>query len=177
MKAFKTVFMLAVMAALLGSLSACAVTDVHRGQSLAKNADWALLPIVNYAQEPEAGHRAEAILSTLLRKRGIENLQTYPDTNSGGFPELNDQKVSASALQWARKQHLRYAVRGSVEEWEYKSGLDGEPAVGITIQVIDVPTGKVLWSASGARSGWGYGTLSGTAQKLLNNLLSGMPLE
>ena len=177
MRVLKSVFMLVVMAGMLASLSACAVTDVHRGQSLSKKASWALLPLANYAQEPEAGHRAEAILSTLLRKRGIDNLQEYSDTSSGGFPELNDQKVENKALDWARNQHLRYAVRGSVEEWEYKSGLDGEPAVGITIQVIDVSTGKVLWSASGARSGWGYGTLSGTAQKLLNNLLSGMPLE
>lgn len=177
MKAFKTVLLPVLTATLLIGLTGCAVTNVHRGPDLSGKANWALLPLANYAQEPEAGHRAEAILSTLLRNRGIENLQQYSEANTNGFPELNDQKVKSKALQWAKHHNIRYAVGGAVEEWEYKSGLDGEPAIGITIQVTDVATGKVVWSASGARSGWGYGTLSGTAQKLLNNLLSRMPLQ
>jgi hypothetical protein len=47
-----------------------------------------------------------------------------------------------------------------------------EPVVGLTIRVIAIPSGAVVWSATGAQSGWSTGSLSGTAQKLLRELIS-----
>lgn len=158
-------------------LAGCAVQDVHRPDALATDTEWALLPMVNYAQTPQAGQRAEAILSTLLHKHGVGHLRRYPAQRDGGLPELNDEHRLDTAMAWARDAGMLYGVRGSVEEWQYKTGLDGEPVVGLTVQVVDVPSGRVLWSASGARSGWGYGTLSGTAQELLRDLVAELPLR
>lgn len=76
----------------------------------------------------------------------------------------------------ANKHNFSYAVTGSVEEWQYKLGVGSEPAVGLTIRVIEVATGKVIWSASGSRSGWSTGSLSGTAQKLLRDLISSIQI-
>ena len=59
---------------------------------------------------------------------------------------------------------------GSVEEWRYKVGVDGEPAVGITLQLIDLPSGAVIWTASGSKTGWSREGLTATAQKLLVEL-------
>lgn len=59
-----------------------------------------------------------------------------------------------------------------MSEWRYKVGVDGEPAVGITLQVIDVPSGNVIWSATGSRTGWSRDAVSAVAQKLLRELLS-----
>jgi hypothetical protein len=42
----------------------------------------------------------------------------------------------------------------------------------LTIRVIAIPSGAVVWSATGAQSGWSTGSLSGTAQKLLRELIS-----
>jgi hypothetical protein len=44
--------------------------------------------------------------------------------------------------------------------------------VGISLQLIDVASGQVVWSATGSDSGWSRASLSGTAQKLLRRLLA-----
>jgi TolB-like protein len=76
------------------------------------------------------------------------------------------------ALEWARGERARYALTGTVDEWRYKVGVDGEPAVGITLQVIEVQSGNVIWSAAGSRTGWSRDAVSAVAQKLLRQLLS-----
>ncbi len=76
------------------------------------------------------------------------------------------------ALEWARGERARYALTGAVQEWRYKVGVDGEPAVGISLQLIDVASGQVVWSATGGDSGCSRASLSGTAQKLLRRLLA-----
>ena len=138
-----------------------------------------LLPLVNNSQTPMAGQRAAAILQTLLRARGVENLQEPPpeavDGPRGRLPEISDRRRLARAVAWARKHGFRYGVTGSVEEWRYR-GLDGRPAAGATVMVLDLASGKVLFSASGAMSGWGRDTVSGIAQKLLRDLVEGMEL-
>jgi len=58
-----------------------------------------------------------------------------------------------------------------VEEWRYKVGVDGEPAAGVTLQILDVATGDILWSGSGGQSGWSREALSAVAQKLIRKLL------
>lgn len=166
------------MALGLALLAGCAVqsTSRHTVAPLPADAQWALLPMVNYAETPQAGQRAEAILFTLLHQRGVD-LRRYPARTGDALPDLNDERRFQEALDWARTGDVRYGIAGSVEEWQYKAGLDGEPAVGLTVQVIDVASGRVLWSASGARSGWGYDTLSGTAQELLRDLADDLPLQ
>ncbi len=161
----------------LAMLSGCAVTDVHQQQSLSTSARWAQLPIANYAESPQAGERAAAILATLLHQRGIAQITPAPAGDSGGLPEFDQNAKLDEALNWARGQGYQYGVTGSVEEWQYKTGLDGEPAVGISLRVVDVNTGQTVWSASGAKAGWGYSTVSGTAQKLMSDLVSDLPLQ
>ena len=51
---------------------------------------------------------------------------------------MNRVTSRAKLLAWARSTHARYAVTGAVNEWTYKVGLDGEPVVGIAIQLIDL---------------------------------------
>ncbi|MBO9471893.1 hypothetical protein J7355_17510 [Endozoicomonas sp. G2_2] len=172
----RTTFIASLFALALITLSGCAVTDVHRSQQLDANARWALLPIANYAETPQAGERAEAILTTLLHQQGVSQLTPAPRTNNGGLPEFDQAAALDQAVTWARNQGYRYGVTGAVEEWQYKTGLDGEPAVGISLRVIDVNTGATVWSASGSKAGWGYATVSGTAQQLMSGLVGDMPL-
>ena len=81
-----------------------------------------------------------------------------------------------ASLTRARTAGFLYGVTGSVEEWRYRSGIDGEPAIGLTVEVIDIATGKVLWSGTGSRAGWGREVLTGTAQKLLSSILQEMEM-
>jgi hypothetical protein len=158
-------------------VAGCSTATVQSGQPLEAAHRWVLLPVQNYAQTPQAGERMEAILATLVRGRGVNNLVIYPTVAAAdGMPVLDERERYAKSLAWARQQGFDYALTGSVEEWRYKSGVEGEPAVGTSVQVVEVATGQVLWSACGARSGWGRETVSGTAQKLLKDLLANLPV-
>ena len=161
-------------------LGACATLDQNSSSSaLDRNAKWALLPIINHTDVPQAGLRAEAITEVLLRSRQISNLRRYPPTlNPDSLFEPAERKAALDAMNWAREQGMRYAVTGAVDEWHYKVGIDGEPAVGMTLQIIDLKDGdRVVWSAAGAKSGWSRDALSAVAQDLINDLLDGASLK
>ncbi|CAJ0776219.1 hypothetical protein LMG7141_00466 [Ralstonia condita] len=155
------------------ALSACAVVDSGRAPPGSTTDAWVVLPIVNYTETPQAGMRAETIAASILKARGFTNLRQYPASLNGeSLFEPAEREAVARALDWARSEKARYALTGAVDEWRYKVGVDGEPAVGITLQVIDVQSGNVIWSAAGSRTGWSRDAVSAVAQKLLRQLLS-----
>lgn len=167
-----------ILAAILIVLIAgCAVSSNHGKQSTAADARWVQLPMINYASTPHAGQRAGSILTTLLGRYGLSDISRAPHDQSSGLPDLDPQAGYQNALDWARAQDYRYGVTGTVAEWQYKTGLDGAPAIGLSLRVIDIETGAVIWSGSGSRAGWGYSTVSGAAQKVLDKLVGDMPLR
>jgi TolB-like protein len=172
----KTRFFLFIVS--FGALAACSVIDIQKGASFSSSQPWAILPFQNYSQTPRAGEQVEEIVATLLRIRGIPNIEMYQpqDEDKSGWLELNDRTRQQKALLSAARNNVSYAVTGSVDEWQYKLGVGSEPVVGLTVRVIEVPSGKIVWSASGARSGWSTGSLSGTAQKLLKDLISSIEI-
>lgn len=161
-----------VLAAGLLILGGCTTTHVPPGPAgLDPDGGWALLPIANYTETPQAGLRAEAILDSLVRGRGLHGLRRYPSAlNTESLFEPAAQNPLEKARDWAVAQDLRYALTGSVDEWRYKVGVDGEPAVGITLQLLDLRSGDVIWSATGSKTGWSREALSAVAQKLIAEL-------
>lgn len=162
------------------SLTSCAVLDIEPNSTpLDRSAKWVLLPIVNHTDVPQAGLRAEAVTEVLLRSRGLGNLRRYPPTiNQDSLFEPAERKAVIEAMNWAREQGVLYAVTGAVDEWRYKVGIDGEPAVGLTLQIIDLSDeGRVVWSAAGSKSGWSREALSAVAQKLIKEMLAGVPIK
>ena len=168
--------MVAMLAAVVVS-AGCPVRSVHTPVTLKTGARWVLLPLLNHSQTPQASERAEAILETLLRSQGIGNLVQCPaEQMNGELPELRERRRLEKGMAWARKNRFRYGVTGSVEEWRYR-GLDGQPAAGLTVRVIDLTSGKTVFSASGAKAGWGRDTISGVAQNLLEDLTDHLRLQ
>lgn len=160
------------------TLAACTTTTTVSapGVTLDAGAKWALLPITNHTDTPQAGLAAEAITENLLRAHGIANLGHYPPNLSRDtLFEPAERSVVEEARKWASGAGMRYGVTGMVEEWRYKVGIDGEPAVGVTLQVIDLENGQVVYSASGAKSGWSRESLAGVANKLLASLVDRIP--
>ncbi|MGB0908783.1 MAG: penicillin-binding protein activator LpoB [Nitrospirales bacterium] len=152
--------------------SACSVIDHSVEPILDAQASWALLPIVNHTATPQAGRRAEAITEALLYSEGVRNLQRYPSRlQDESFLLGSDNKLYESALNWAKEQEVRYAMTGTVDEWRYKVGIDGEPAVGVSLRLLDLTTNTVVWSAVGGQSGWSREAVSAVAQKLIKRLL------
>lgn len=159
------------------ALVACAVVDRSPEATLDANAKWVMLPMLNRTETPQAGLRAEAVIEAVLRVRGVGNLTRYPSTaGSETLFEPTERKVADQTLAWARAEQARYAVTGEVDEWRYKVGIDGEPAVGVTLQIIDLKNGRVVYSGGGGRTGWSREALSAVAQKLIKEILSGARL-
>ncbi len=155
------------LAAVALFMAGCSSFTSESATPLARGAQWGLVPLLNYSQAPQAGERAEQILLSVLA-------EAQPQ---GDLQLVDDRERQQRALDWARQQKLAYVVTGSVEEWQYKNGLDGEPAVGVSLQVLEPASGRVLWSTSGARAGWSRESLAGAAQKVLRELVGDLRLE
>jgi len=137
-----------------------------------QQASWGVLPFLNHTETPQAGRRAEAITQALLSSRGVMNVQRYPASFQDEAALLSsDDKVLEAAMQWAKEQQIRYALTGTVDEWRYKVGVDGEPAVGVTLEIIDLDHDTVIWSGVGSQSGWSREAVSAVAQKLIKTIL------
>jgi hypothetical protein len=155
-------------------IAGCVTTNSSgRGPVIERQAKWVMLPIMNHTEVPQAGLRAEAITEALLRSGGVNDLTRYPATlNPDTLFEPAERKVLVEADNWARSQGARYAIYGAVDEWRYKVGIDGEPAVGVALHIMDLQSGSVVWSGVGGKSGWSRESLSGVAQKLIRQLLA-----
>lgn len=162
----------AALAAIL-LLAACTTLDRSEAPAVSSKAQWALLPFANHTETPLAGSRAEAIAEGVLRAQGIAKLKRYPAAlQQEALFEPGDRKQLEAALEWARGEGARYALTGSVEEWRYKVGVDGEPAVGLAVSILDVQTGETLWTGVGAKAGWSRDSLAAVAQQLMRSLIS-----
>lgn len=162
----------AASALVLCALAACSTVDRGRAPALQANAEWTVLPFANHTETPMAGNRAESVAEALLHARGVGKVKRDTSTaQQEALFDAGDTKRQEQALAWAREQGVRYALAGTVDEWRYKVGVDGEPAAGITLQIIDVQSGDILWSGAGGKSGWSREALSAVAQKLIHELL------
>ena len=153
-------------------LAACSTIDRGTPPSLERHASWVVLPFANHTETPMAGNRAEAIAHALLQAQGVGTVRRTPaSTQKEALFGAADSTRMDDALTWAREQKIRYALAGSVDEWRYKVGVDGEPAAGVTLSILDVATGDTLWSGTGGKSGWSREALAAVAQQLIRDLL------
>jgi polysaccharide biosynthesis protein PelC len=168
-------FLVVLMAVLAAG---CKIVDSGSVATIERNAKWVMLPVLNHTEVPQAGLRAEAITEALLRANGVNDLTRYPPTlNPDTLFEPAERKVMAEAEKWARSQRARYAIYGAVDEWRYKVGIDGEPAVGVALHIMDLQSNAVVWTGVGGKSGWSRESLSGVAQKLIKELLATAPVR
>ncbi len=170
---------LLAMTILAAAASGCSVMDrTAQPVQLDPAARWVILPLANHTETPQAGQRAEVILESLLRQRGLRSLESSPAAPAADLTmDLPDRKAQQEVLRWAQGQGFRYALTGAVDEWRYKVGVDGEPAVGVVLKVIDLSTGDVVWTAAGAKAGWSREALSAVGQKLMRDLLADLSLR
>lgn len=159
------------------TLSACSNYQVPDSPTFTISGPWAIMPMENHSNTPLAAQKAEQLLATELYAKGVSTIH-YPATINQDLRSILDfSSKQQQAQQWLVSQPVEYVISGSVEEWHYKSGLDAEPAVGVTIEVKSAQTGEVFWRASGSRSGWGRESVTGTGQIVIEELLEGLVVE
>ncbi len=145
---------------------------------IAKTDSVAMMPVANFTEVPQAGLRVEALLESSLRQIGLRQLKLYPSSlNPESLFEPGERKAQADAEKWARSQNVRYAISAVVNEWRYKVGVDGEPAVGIVVQVKDLNTDQIVYSAAGGRTGGSREALAAVGLQLTAELVAGIRVE
>lgn len=158
---------------LLLSLGGCSTLSSTPSVTVAGDQAIVLLPFENLSVTPQADTRLRRLVETRLRRSGVGDIYVYESTQQPTLKALlNPRRQMDDATRWANTQGARYAFTGTVHEWQYKGGADREPVVGVTLSLIDLNSGDVLWQANAARTGWGYANLSAVAAKTVNDLLS-----
>jgi len=158
-------------------LSSCASYQVSESPELNKNARWVILPINNQSTTPMAGQQAEQILSSVLFNRGVK-ADLYPSIDGSDLAVvLNDNARLKTAQAWLETQAYDYVITGTVQEWHYKTGLDGEPAVGVTLELLSADSGEIIWKSSGGRAGWGRESISSAGHKVIDNLVDSLAIN
>ena len=138
----------------------------------------AMLPVANFTDVPQAGLRVESLLESALRQSGLKQLVIYPPAlNPETLFEPSERKAQAEAEKWAKAQGMRYVVAAAVNEWRYKVGVDGEPAVGLMLQVKDLNNDQVVYSGVGGRTGGSREALSAVGLRLTRELVEGIRVE
>ena len=161
----------AILAALAlvgcGTLTSTAPVAVEPGAS------WVLLPIDNLSTTPLAGRAAAALVETRLRARGVHRVTHLEGEDRGTLVDLLEGRTSREEeLRRARERSARYAVGGTVHEWHYKGAPTREPVVAVSLTLVEVATGRVLWQGSAARNGGVEGSITSLADRVIGELLA-----
>jgi len=151
-------------------LVGCSSMHVTRGPLIEPNQTWAVVPFANHTTTPMAGLNAAETTKQLIRAKAFGPMIDYiPKRHSSKtLTPLETKPMShRQMLRWAWRHKVRYVVTGTVTEWRYKSGIDGEPAVGLSIEVWDTLAEHVVWSAVGSSTGNSRDSLSYVSMRLI----------
>jgi len=79
-------------------------------------------------------------------------------------------------LAWARARHLDYVMTGTVNEWVYTVGLDGEPVASLELQLYETQHGARIWHAVGSKFGHKRSGSGNTGKKLIQEMLGSLKI-
>lgn len=165
--------LIAVSATML-MLSGCATTHLRATPNVHLKADatWLVLPLHNRTTTPAAGLRAQAIVEAELSQLGVATVRMYqPEGDQDALFDGDSAQSRQAEKDWVARQNAEYVVSGVVHEWRYKTGVDGEPAAGVMIEIRH-PDGTLLYSGTAARAGWARQSLGETGQRVIDALLA-----
>ncbi|MBI4243760.1 MAG: hypothetical protein HY606_06680 [Planctomycetes bacterium] len=132
-----------------------------------------VLPLVNNTETPLAGYRASSIAESVLRVMGFQIKSAETSTKKDNLDQQELTSFSSQGKTWG----ANYILTGTVNEWRYKTGIDGEPAVSITFELMETEQNQVIWTGVGSKSGWGIESTGTVAQDLMNDLFDNISSE
>ena len=157
-------------------LAGCASQYSAQSPTLNSGNTLYVMPFANQSNMPMAQAQAEQLVASALAEQGIK-VRIYPKAQVGDLQaSLEPQQRQQEAQAWLMQQPAGYVLAGSVQEWQYKYGLDGEPAVGLTL-TLATSSGEELWRGSASNSGWGRESLSHVALDAIEDLLDQLAWE
>jgi TolB-like protein len=153
---------------------------VDRARILSEQRYVAVLPLVNLTSHPEAGRIVGDLLATELYAvtsfKFLERTELTRQLSQGEDLEMVMDRAAARRI--GEQLGVDTVIYGSVGEYGYLRGIDQGPAVSVTLRLLDVPSGQVLWAASRSESDGCFAactaSVSETAQRLLAAMVGDM---
>ena len=139
---------------------------------LNKSSSYVILPFINYTDTPLAGYRVASIFGALLKANGfkVNNKPLLNISNIYSLDKISKEDIDKYIQQYRSK--VRYIITGAVNEFSYKIGIDSEPAVSVSIYLIDAKTGQIINAATLSADGSPYDSLSTLTQSLLRKVIT-----
>ncbi len=119
----------------------------------------AVLPLENFSKEKGITDRTRELLITKLLSHKLYNV-----VESGQLHHFLQNNVRSKekalidhgvAKQMAREFNIEAYIAGSIDEYtEVRSGNYFYPVIALTLRMIDIKTGEVIWQASADDSGY-----------------------
>jgi len=116
----------------------------------------AVLPLENQTSSLRAGQAVtDLVVSQMLATGAIAVMDPSEVADLLRRENLDpaDAGRLPSAQRIGRLLQVSHVLQGAVTEYRYKPGLSETPAVGVTVRLVDVASGEVVWTASHARLG------------------------
>ena len=152
---------------LFSFLLSCASVVSVKGVSIPKSATFVVLPFENNTETPLAGLRVASITEGVAVSKGY-NIKPKVYGENKEYTQLDIQNMIRELKE---RGDVDYVITGSVNEFRYKTGIDGEPAVSITLKIYDLKENKFVLINTGSRTGWSHESITTVAQKLLRAIL------
>ena len=163
--------------ALLLLLAGCTSVVHDGGKSKVNEGRFRMVmpPFLNATEHEHAGQALTQLTGSILLEFGIPLYQTEYILSKSDDDTAPKQEVRY--LQIAQENKATYLLSGTVHEYRYKSDLSANPAVGITLRLVNVADGRTLWQGSSSKVGGAYSSLTATAQTAVRDLISKIPVK
>lgn len=130
-------------------------------------------PFFNATDDEHAGRAMHEIAASVLLERGVRLVQSEPLLVATRKPTAaGDEGMYVEAARAANATHL---LIGTVHEYRYKTDLDGDPAVGVSVRLVDPATGETIWQGTSGRVGVLFASLTTASQRAMRDVLAKLP--
>jgi hypothetical protein len=165
------------MLACLSLLTACSTVLYHGGQrsdSLPRPLLLFLPPFFNATDDDHAARALTELTATALFERGLPVIQTEPSL----LASRAEKAAGSDGLyaETARSLGATHLLIGTIHEYRYKTDLDGDPAVGVTMRLVDAQDGRTIWQGSAAKVSVFCASLSTASQRAVRQLVKKIPI-
>lgn len=133
-----------------------------------------LPPFTNATDDQHASRALTEMTGSALVQAGIALYQTEELVLRTSDDEA--QGGDGRYAEIARSMSASHLLIGTVHEYRYKTDLDGDPAVGITMRIVEASSGRTVWQGTSANVGYAFASVTSAGQKAVNRLVAEMPI-
>jgi hypothetical protein len=166
-----------VSLALAVASAGCSSVVYHGGQrgSAIPVSRVLLPPFVNATDDEHASRALTEMTGSALVEAGLPLFQTEETLIKSSAEQA--QGPDGRYAELARTVNATHLLIGTVHEYRYKTDLDGDPAVGITLRLVDAATGQTLWQGTSANVGYAFASLTSAGQQAARALVQQLPVS